>query len=102
MNADLRALIRTNEVGRGAAIDTLPRGSRPIVLVGPYEHHSNELPWYESLAEVIEVHENERGEICLKDLEARLVEARGRPLVIGSFSAASNVTGVLTDVHAVA
>src|SRR5262249_50903450 len=86
----------------GFELARLPAGARPIVLVGPYEHHSNELPWYESLAEVIEVHETERGEVCLRDLEAKLDGARGRPLVIGSFSAASNVTGVLTHVHAVA
>ena len=23
----------------------IPREQRPLVLVGPYEHHSNELPW---------------------------------------------------------
>ena len=95
-------ILRPHPEFSGFALDELAPGTRPIVLVGPYEHHSNELPWYESLAEVTEVHETERGEVCLKDLEARLLESRGRPLVIGSFSAASNVTGVLTDVQAVA
>jgi selenocysteine lyase/cysteine desulfurase len=83
-------------------LEHIPPGARPIVFVGPYEHHSNELPWTESLAEVVEIAETPRGEICLDDLARKLDAARGRPLVIGSFSAASNVTGVLTDVHAVA
>src|SRR3954451_18878419 len=33
----------------------IPAAERPVVLVGPYEHHSNELPWIESVAEVVEV-----------------------------------------------
>jgi hypothetical protein len=63
--------------------------------------HSNELPWFES-SEVVEVAETSRGEVCLDDLAASSGGRRGRPLVIGSFSAASNVTGILTDVHAIA
>ncbi len=75
---------------------------RPVVLVGPYEHHSNELPWAESIAEVWPVAESPRGDIDLHDLEDKLRAAAERPLVIGSFSAASNVTGILTDVPAIA
>jgi selenocysteine lyase/cysteine desulfurase len=95
-------LTRPSPEFSGFDVAHLPAGARPIVLVGPYEHHSNELPWVESLAEVVEVGETARGEIDLEDLERKLEAARGRPLVIGSFSAASNVTGVLSDVHAVA
>jgi selenocysteine lyase/cysteine desulfurase len=86
----------------GWCLDNLPPERRPLVLVGPYEHHSNELPWFESLAEVVQVGETPRGEVCLDDLARKLERGRGRPLVIGSFSAASNVTGILTDVHAIA
>ena len=25
--------------------DSIPLDERPVILVGPYEHHSNELPW---------------------------------------------------------
>lgn len=75
---------------------------RPVVLLGPYEHHSNELPWVESVAEVVEVGLDAEGGIDLADLEAKLRHYAARPLVVGSFSAASNVTGVLSDVHAVA
>jgi selenocysteine lyase/cysteine desulfurase len=84
--------------------EDLPRTRRPLVLVGPYEHHSNELPWAESIAEVIEIAETPRGEVDLDDLDARLRAAvdEKRPLIVGSFSAASNVTGVITDVAAIA
>ncbi len=31
----------------------IPRHERPVVFIGPYEHHSNELPWRESICEVV-------------------------------------------------
>lgn len=77
----------------------VPPDQRPVVLVGPYEHHSNELPWRESIAEVIEINEDSDGRIDLEELEARLIEYGNRPMVIGSFSAASNVTGIISATH---
>ena len=77
------------------------RGERPLVLVGPYEHHSNILPWRESGAEVIEIGEAAMGGPDLAELEATLDATRDRPLRIGAFSAASNVTGIQTDTDAV-
>jgi selenocysteine lyase/cysteine desulfurase len=80
----------------------VPPEKRPVILVGPYEHHSNVLPWMETVAEVQEVALDSRGGIDLDDLRRRARAARGRPLVAGAFSAASNVDGLLTDVAAVA
>jgi selenocysteine lyase/cysteine desulfurase len=80
----------------------IPVAERPVVFVGPYEHHSNELPWRESIADVVVVGEDADGHIDLADLERQLDRYAGRPLRIGSFSAASNVTGILTDTNAVA
>ena len=31
----------------------IPPAERPVVFIGPYEHHSNELPWRESIADVV-------------------------------------------------
>lgn len=72
----------------------IPADQRPVVFIGPYEHHSNELCWRESLADVVTIPEDEDGRICLDTLEANLVKYAARPLKIGSFSAASNVTGI--------
>jgi selenocysteine lyase/cysteine desulfurase len=72
------------------------------VLVGPYEHHSNELPWLESVADVVEVELAADGGVDLEDLRRKLAQYAARPLKIGAFSAASNVTGILTDVPALA
>lgn len=80
----------------------IPPELRPVVLLGPYEHHSNELPWVESVAEVVEVDLDESGRVDLLDLDRKLAKYADRPLKVGSFSAASNVTGVLTNVVAVA
>jgi selenocysteine lyase/cysteine desulfurase len=81
--------------------ERIPDAERPVVFVGPYEHHSNELPWRESIADVIEIEEDADGHIDLSDLEAKLVEHDARPLLIGSFSAASNVTGIISDTRAI-
>ena len=80
----------------------IPGRERPVVFVGPYEHHSNELPWRESIADVVVIAEDSDGHVNLADLERQLIRFAARPLRIGSFSAASNVTGILTDTGAVA
>ncbi|MCA1299060.1 aminotransferase class V-fold PLP-dependent enzyme [Stappia indica] len=76
-------------------------GGRAVVLIGPYEHHSNLLPWRESGAEVIEIPEAPEGGPDMAALEGALTSAAGAELIVGAFSAASNVTGILTDVDAV-
>jgi selenocysteine lyase/cysteine desulfurase len=73
-----------------------------VVFVGPYEHHSNELPWRESAADVVTIQEDADGRVDLEHLEHELRRHADRPLKVGSFSAASNVTGILTDVDRVA
>lgn len=75
----------------------IPRDKRPVVFIGPYEHHSNELPWRESIADVVTIHEDADGRIDLNQLEHELQKFEDRPLKIGSFSAASNVTGIGSD-----
>ncbi len=68
----------------------------PVVFIGPYEHHSNILPWRESRAKVVEIPEAAEGGPDLAALERALAAHAGADLKIGSFSAASNVTGIIT------
>ncbi|NRB33139.1 MAG: aminotransferase class V-fold PLP-dependent enzyme [Rhodobacteraceae bacterium] len=84
--AGLNRLVRLFDVGPGA-----------VVFVGPYEHHSNLLPWRESGAEVIEIPEAYAGGPDLDILRAALIEHADARVIVGSFSAASNVTGIITD-----
>ena len=76
-------------------------GKRVTVLVGPYEHHSNLLPWRETGAQVIELPESVQGGPDLTVLESLLQEHQTADCLVGAFSAASNVTGIVTDVDAV-
>ena len=80
----------------------IPSEERPVVFTGPFEHHSNELPWRESIADVVVIHEDADGHIDQRQLEQELVRHADRPLRIGSFSAASNVTGIVSDTRAIA
>ena len=68
----------------------------PLVLVSPYEHHSNELSFREGLCDYMRVPLSEPGEIDLLALE-RILKLNAGRRIIGSFSAASNVTGVISD-----
>jgi selenocysteine lyase/cysteine desulfurase len=82
--------------------ERIPPAERPVVFIGPYEHHSNELSWRETIADVVVIREDADGHVDLAHLEVELARHAGRPLKIGSFSAASNVTGIVTDTRAVA
>ncbi|HST46214.1 aminotransferase class V-fold PLP-dependent enzyme [Jatrophihabitans sp.] len=75
----------------------IPVEDRPVVFLGPYEHHSNELPWRESIADVVLIGQDADGQLDAADLERQLLGYADRKLKIGSFSAASNVTGIMTD-----
>ena len=88
---------------RAAEFADFLRERQPVVFVGPYEHHSNEISWRLGLATVVSVDLAADGGVDLAQLERLLGEPRylGR-LRIGSFSAASNVTGMRTPVREVA
>ncbi|MFV1999224.1 MAG: aminotransferase class V-fold PLP-dependent enzyme, partial [Acidimicrobiia bacterium] len=82
--------------------DLIPKNERPVVFIGPFEHHSNELPWRESIADVVKIGEDRDGHIDQTQLAGELIRYADRPLLIGSFSAASNVTGIISDTHGIA
>ncbi|MGB7963233.1 MAG: aminotransferase class V-fold PLP-dependent enzyme [Propionicimonas sp.] len=82
--------------------ETIPAEERPVVFIGPFEHHSNELPWRESIADVVTIRESADGQIDQDQLATELVTYADRALKIGSFSAASNVTGITSDVRGIA
>jgi selenocysteine lyase/cysteine desulfurase len=76
--------------------------SQPVVFIGPYEHHSNEVSWRESLATTVQVQMDASGNIDLAHLEELLRDpAYQNRTRIGSFSAASNVTGMRSDVRSI-
>ncbi|QKV81126.1 aminotransferase class V-fold PLP-dependent enzyme [Amycolatopsis sp. Hca4] len=81
--------------------DAIPAHERPVVFLGPFEHHSNELPWRESVCDVVTIPEGADGGVSRPALREALIRYARRPLKIGSFSAASNVTGIRADTDAI-
>ncbi|KAL5727836.1 hypothetical protein ACHQM5_000982 [Ranunculus cassubicifolius] len=88
---------------RSRVIKDLKPEERWVVFVGPYEHHSNLLSWRNSLAEVVEIGVDKDGLIDMEMLKRELRSSKysNRPM-LGSFSACSNVTGILSDTRALA
>ncbi len=77
--------------------------SKPVVFVGPYEHHSNEIMWRQSFCEVVEIPLGKDGYFSLENLEETISLPKYKDRrKIGSFSAASNVTGILSPVYDIA
>lgn len=70
-----------------------------LILTTRLEHHSNLLPWYQRAHEVVELTPD--GRVNLEDLERRLKVHSGKVRLVTA-SAASNVTGVIADVRAIA
>lgn len=73
-------------------------GTPVTVLVGPYEHHSNILPWREAGARVIEIDELPEGGADPLDLSMKLAAQCPKGPVVVALSAASNVTGIQSDI----
>ncbi len=75
----------------------LPEEERPIVFITHMEHHSNQLSWEESLADVVIIPPDETGLVNYEYLNELLKKYENRKFKIGSFSACSNVTGIQPD-----
>lgn len=93
------------QISRVCGCETkLPAECRPIIFRSMMEHHSNDLAWRETVGETRFIGFDKVGRIDWRDLDRQLampeVEARAQKL--GTFSAASNVTGILNDVDALA
>ena len=52
--------------------------SRPIVFVGPFEHHSNLLPWREADVDLVQLGVNSKGAVDLEELRTRLRQFKSR------------------------
>ena len=68
---------------------------KPVIFISIYEHISNKLSWIETKAEVVTINN-------LEELHSIITskEYINRYIKIGSFTAASNITGLLIDVDA--
>jgi selenocysteine lyase/cysteine desulfurase len=71
----------------------LQNTNRPVVFITHTEHHSNHTSWFETLAEVVVLEPSADLTVNPDTLRKELEKYKDRPLLIGSFSACSNVTG---------
>ena len=70
----------------------------PVIFLSLFEHNSNALPWRESGAKIIYIENDENNNFDYSDLETKLKQHKTNILKIGTFTAASNITGVYLDV----
>ena len=76
---------------------------RPVVFIGPYEHHTNELMWREADVDIVGITLDKSGMIDLVELKQKLSEHKYKNRrKFASFSAGSNVTGIRTNVYEIA
>jgi selenocysteine lyase/cysteine desulfurase len=80
----------------------IPNENRPVVFLTHAEHHSNHTSWFETLAEVVVLEPASDLKVDPDVLRKIIVKYKDRPLLIGSFTACSNVTGYMPPYHELA
>ncbi|MGH1541187.1 MAG: aminotransferase class V-fold PLP-dependent enzyme [Arenicella sp.] len=75
---------------------------RPLVVITHLEHHSNQISWLECDVDVVIIEPDGNGYPCLQNLEGILQSNESRSLLIGSFTACSNVSGIFTPYYEMA
>jgi selenocysteine lyase/cysteine desulfurase len=80
----------------------IEENDKPIIFITHMEHHSNQTSWLETIGEVVIIEPDEKGLINYDNLAVLLNKYKNRKIKIGSFTAASNVTGIMTDYHKLA
>jgi selenocysteine lyase/cysteine desulfurase len=80
----------------------IPNEHRPVVFLSHAEHHSNHTSWFETLADVVVLEPTADLKVDPDVLRKVIVRYKDRPLLIGSFTACSNVTGYMPPYYELA
>lgn len=75
---------------------------KPVVFLTHMEHHSNQTSWLETICDVVIIPPAEDGLVSEENLLFELKRYSDRPVKFGSFTACSNVTGIITEYHKLA
>jgi len=113
VNANESDVLVTTGTGMTAALSKLQRiiglrktyeneQDKPVVFITHMEHHSNQVPWYETNADVVILPADENNLVDPNVLSLEIKKYADRSLKIGSFTACSNVTGIITPYHELA
>ena len=90
--------VNTTTDGLNKLASALVESKKDLILATRMEHHANDLPWRER-CKVIYAEVDDQGRIIYDDIEKLLKENDVKYVTV---TAASNVTGYVTDVHKVA
>lgn len=88
--------------GKYHACKDIPNRNRPVVFLTHTEHHSNHTSWFETLADVVVLKPKPDLTVDPEALRKEIIRYKDRPLLIGSFSGCSNVTGYFPPYHELA
>ena len=80
----------------------LQEKEKPVVFITHMEHHSNQTSWYETHCDVVVLNPDKDLFVDLNELKTQLEIHKDRKFKIGSFSACSNVTGIINPYHEMA
>ncbi|MGK9477297.1 aminotransferase class V-fold PLP-dependent enzyme [Melioribacter sp. OK-6-Me] len=80
----------------------IPKDEKPVVFLTHMEHHSNQTSWLETICDVVLIQPDDKGLVDLSHFKHLLELYSHRKLKIGSFTAASNVTGIETPYYEMA
>jgi len=100
LNQDVVIFVKNTTEAINKLANRLDYGSDGVVLTTVMEHHSNDLPW-RAKATVDHVEVLEGGALDIEDLERKIDHYRGR-LRLVAVTGASNVTGIMPPIHAIA
>ncbi|MGB0177604.1 MAG: aminotransferase class V-fold PLP-dependent enzyme, partial [Owenweeksia sp.] len=75
---------------------------KPVVFITHMEHHSNQVSWQETCADVVIIPPGADNLVDPRKLEEVLHEYQDREVKIGAFTACSNVAGIITPYHELA
>ncbi|MDP2037900.1 MAG: aminotransferase class V-fold PLP-dependent enzyme [Ignavibacteria bacterium] len=78
------------------------KDEKPVIFLTHMEHHSNQTSWLETICDVVIIEPDALGLVNIDHLHHLLKLYEHRTLKIGSFSAASNVTGIESPYHQMA
>ena len=81
----------------------IPEVERPVVFTSVMEHHSNEISWRESIADVVYIPYDETTLLpCPDQFDTILQQYQHRKTKVAAVCACSNVTGIQPDYFAIA
>ena len=94
--------LKVPEQAKKAYKESLSPNDIPVVFITHIEHHSNHTSWLETIADVVVLEPNDDLRTFPLSLKKQLDKYKDRTFKIGSFSAASNVTGIKPCYHELA